>query len=322
MQDEVILRFKFKFKRCKDLPMAMSDPQCAVIEDRVYVGGGTGNNKCDHTAQSQVFEYSLIEKQWNVLTHNPARYFGLTNFLGELVSVGGILSSTSTITGNVSVFNFAEKSWKDDKILPLTTKRFHPTVIAHGKYLAVCGGVAQGGSTTDVVEVLVGNQWCRGPQLPHRICHAKHAIVDHSCYLVGGAFSLAPSGPSNALISIPLSFLLSDSQCADSKSQWEEHRKQVYSLSSHYVSHYYPAITNHGGILLMVGEWNHKLMVPTANVSAYSSEANIWVKVQELPEPICSLAASTQLRNGAIMLIGGVDSKGKSSRVFLMSQEL
>ena len=320
MQDEIFL--KFKFKQCEDLPMAMSDLQCAVIDDHVYVGGGTGDDKSDHTAQSQVFEYTLLRKKWVLLTYNPARYFGLTNFMGNLVSVGGIRNPIN-ITGNVSVFDFAEKNWRDDKILPMPTKRFHPTVVTHGKYLAVCGGVIQGGSTTDLVEVLVGDQWCRGPQLPHRICHAKHAIVDHSCYLTGGAWSLNPLVPSNASISIPISFLFADSdtQCAESKPQWEEHRKLVCNSSLHGNSHYYPAIANHGGILLMIGGWNHKLSAPTNNVFAYSSEAHVWVKVQELPEPLCSLAASTQLRNGAVMLIGGVDLKGKSSHVFLMSQK-
>ena len=320
MQDKIFL--KFKFKQCEDLPMAMSDLQCAVIDDHVYVGGGTGEDKSDHMAQSQVFEYTLVRKRWVLLAHNPARYFGLTNFMGKLVSVGGILTSND-ITGNVSVFDFARKTWKDDKILPIPTKRFHPTIITCGKCLAVCGGVTHGGSTTDMVEVLVGEQWHRGPQLPYRICHAKHAIVDHSCYLLGGASSFSPLIPSTASISIPLSFLMSEScsqQAEFQPQQWEEHRKHVYNSFSYGNSQYCPAIANHGGILLIIGGWNEILWVPTTNVFAYSSEADMWVKVQELPEKLCSLAASTQLSNGAIMLVGGTDSKGKSARVFLMSR--
>ena len=324
MQDEIFL--KFKFKQCEDLPTAMSDLQCAVIDDHVYVGGGTGEDKSDHKAQSQVFEYTLVRKRWVLLAHNPARYFGLTNFMGKLVSVGGILTSND-ITGNLSVFDFTEKTWKeDDKISPMPIKCFHPTVVAYGKCLAVCGGVTHGGSTTDMVEVLVDEQWHRGPQLPYRICHAKHAIVDHSCYLLGGASSFKPSIPSNASISIPLSFLMSDSGSQQAEFQpqctWEEHRKYVYNSILYYTSQYYPTIANHGGILLIIGGCNQKLGVPTANIFAYSSEANIWIKVQELPEQLCSLAASTQLRNGAIMLVGGTDSKGKSARVFLMSRNI
>lgn len=301
--------------------MAMSDPQCAVIDDCVYVGGGIGDKKSDHTAQSQVFEYCLQRKTWKLLAHNPARYFGLTNFMGKLISVGGILA-LNEITGNVSMFDFVKKSWNDDKILSMPTKRFHPTVVAHGKYLAVCGGVTQGGSTTDMVEVLVGDHWCRGPQLPHRICHAKHAIVGHLCFLIGGDFSLNPLASSNASISIPISLLLDiESQLAEIKPQWEEQNKYVYDSNSYSNSPYYPAIANHGGILLMIGGWNYELSAPLADVFAYSSEANVWVKVQKLPGPLCSSVASTQLRNGAIMLVGGIDSKGKCSRVILMSQK-
>ena len=183
--------------------------------------------------------------------------------------------------------------------------------------------MTHGGSTTDVVEVLVGDQWCRGPQLPYRICHAKHAIVGHSCYLLGGAFSCYPLVPSNASISIPLSFLFADAQCAEVKPQWEEHRKQVYDSSLHGNSHYYPAITNHSGLLLMIGGWNQNLEPTcTCNMFVYSPEADLWIRVQELPEYSHSSAASAQLRNGAIMLIGGVNSKGKSTHVYLMSQTI
>lgn len=128
---------------------------------------------------------------------------------------------------------------------------------------------------------------------------------------------------SNASISIPLSFLLSDaeSHCVKFQPQWEEHKKQVYDSSSYHNSHYYPAIANHGGILLTIGGWNYEVLAPIANIFAYSSEADVWVKVQKLPEPLCSLTASIQLSNGAIMLVGGIDSKGKCSRVLLMSQK-
>ena len=72
----------------------------------------------------------------------------------------------------------------------------------------------------------------------------------------------------------------------------------------------------------MIGGWNHQLMLPTANMFAFSSDANIWVKVQQIPEPLSKLAASRQLRNGAIMLVGGVGSDGKSAHVYLMSHKI
>ena len=306
--------------------MAMSDPQCAVLEDRVYVGGGTGEDKSDHTAQSQVFEYSIIDKKWSLLSHNHARFFGLTTYLGQLVSVGGILQPND-ITGKIGVFDFTDKIWDHDKILPMPTKRFYPTVISYGNHLAVCGGVTHGGSTTDMVEVLVNNeQWCRGPKLPYRICRAKPILFDRSCYLIGGDFSEGPLVPSKAFVSIPMSFLIfpQPSPGSDTYISWE------------YVSHnsstnYYPAIANLGGVVLMVGGSDHsKLMVPNNKVYAYSAEATMWVRVENLPNPRCSLAATAQLQNGATMLIGGVEktvegdknTKKKSSCVTLMSLRL
>ena len=310
---------KFKFKKCPDLPMAMSDAQCAVIEDRVYVGGGAGEEISDHALQSQVFEYTLAERKWSSLCPNHVRFFGLTNFCGKLVSIGG-MTSTNYISGNVSVFDFAKNRWNMDDILPgMPTKRFYPTVISHGKYLIVCGGVTQGGSTTDSVEVLINKQWCKAPRLPHRICLAKPAVVDNSLYLVGGAVSLSPRVPSNALVSIPMFFLVA----SPSLSEWKDHKKHICDLSTDDDSIYDPSIANHGGILLMLGGWSHKLGAPTNSVFAYSSDACMWVKADNLPHPeTCyRFTASAQLQNGAIMLIGGINmTNSKSSRVLLMSQ--
>ena len=301
--------------------MAMSDVQCAVIEDKVYVGGGIGENESDHAAQSLVFEYSPAEKKWRLLSQNHVRFFGLTNFLGMVVSVGGLLA-TNAITGDVGVFDFTENRWRVDKISPMPTKRFHVTVISHGACLAVCGGIAQGGNLTDIVEVLINKQWCKAPRLPYRICLAKSVVGDHSCYIVGGAFSLSPLAPSNALISIPLSFLASPSM--SDQNEWTNHTKYICDSTTctDDNSNYYPATANHGGILLMLGGWSHKLSTPTSDVFAYSSEADIWVKAEKLPEPRCRFTATPQLQNGAIMLIGGVEKANKkSSGVLLMSQE-
>ena len=315
-----ILSLKFKFKRRADLPIAMSDAQCAVVEDRVYVGGGRGEDQSDHAAQSQVFEYSLAEKKWTSLSQNHVCYFGLTNFLGRLVSLGG-MSSDNSITGDVSVFEFSKNRWDRKRLLPMQTKRFHPSVISHGSCLAVCGGIVPGGNPTNIVEVFVNGQWCQGPRLPHRICLAKPTIADHSCYLVGGAFSLTPLAPSNALISIPLSILLSPTPSDPYQNKWTEHRKHMCDFSTDKSSNYYPTITNHAGILLMIGGWSHTLSSPTDSVFAYSSEACMWVRADNLPEPCSRIAATPQLQNGAIMLIGGVDKANrKSACVFSMIQ--
>lgn len=320
---------KFKFKKCADLPTAMSDLQCAIINNRVYVGGGTGEDKTDHAAQSQVFEYSLLDKAWHLLSHNPARFFGLATFLGRLVSIGGRLPD-NTITGKIGVFNFAKGSWDEDKIPSMPTKRCYPTVVSHGKYLAVCGGVTQGGGTTDIVEVLINNeQWCSGPRLPHRLCLAKQTMINHSCYLTGGACSVSPLQllPSNSLLSISLSSLVSQPATPprESSKRWDNHRNHFSDSFAKFNSdtNYYPTIANHGGIMLMIGGWNQDLMAPNEDIYAYSPIACMWVKVQKLPKACCSLAASAQLPNGAIMLIGGVEKvQGKSrkiSSVMLMS---
>ena len=293
----------------------MSDLQCAVIEDRVYVGGGSGDDKSNHTPQTQIFEYCESIDRWTVLTQNSTRFFGLVNYKGKLVTIGGMCVNNS-ISADVNVFDFSSKTWDDNEIPPMPTKRFYPAVISHGFQLAVIGGVTLGGSTTDKVEVFAEGQWCKAASLPHRMCLTKPVLFDRSLYLFGGLFSCNPEAPSKAVISIPLSKLFAP---------LDMNPGDYWKTESHEDSHtlqYRLTAANFGGMLFAIGGWSPTLLAPVTNIVAYSSIAKMWVKVENLPRPRSSCGATVQLQGGQVMVVGGIektDSVKISANVLLMS---
>ena len=166
----------------------MCDPQCAVVNDTVYVGGGLTDSKLANEGQGEVFEYNQLENKWNTLPTCLTRRFGLAHFCGKLLTMGGITKS-NMLSGSVCEFNRNTDTWEVDPIPPFPTKRFFPAIVSHGSILAVCGGVIQGGSLTDNVEVFKDGGWHTASRLPHRCALAKPVIIGDSCFLMGGYFS-------------------------------------------------------------------------------------------------------------------------------------
>lgn len=296
----------------------MSDLQCALIEDRVYVGGGTGDDKSDHISQSQIFEYIQSTDEWTFLTRNSTRFFGLVGYKGKLVTIGGMCAKHS-ISGDVNIFDFTTKTWDSNEIPPLATQRYYPTVISHCSRMAVLGGVTTGGSTTDKVEVFIEGQWHRAPTLPHRICLAKPVLFGKSLYLFGGLFSHNPEAPSKAVNYIPLSKLFTPLVDKEREKQaWK-----IHSSESSATLQYRSAAANFGGMVFAIGGWSPELLAPTTDIVAYSMTAEMWVKVENLPQPRYSCGTTPQLQNGEVMVVGGIektaDVKKRSSNVLLVS---
>ena len=291
----------------------MSDLQCVVIEDNVYVGGGTGEDKSDHASQSQIFQYSQSHDQWTVLTQSSTRFFGLVSYKGKLVTIGGMCAHHS-ILGDVNVFNLTTKTWDDNEIPPISTQRYYPAVLSHSFCLAVLGGVTIGGSTTDKVEVFIEGQWHKAPSLPHRICLAKPALLGSSFYLLGGLFNRNPEAPSKAVTSISLSRLFKP--LVDEKPD-----KKVWKVDSPLPLQYRSAAANVGGMMFAIGGWSPVLLAPTTDIIGYSGSAQMWVKVDNLPQPRYSCGVTPQLPSGDIMVIGGTeknaDVKKRSAKVLL-----
>ena len=72
------------WKQCADLPTRLSEGKTAIINGKVYCGGGATNND-----QHIVYCYDPSQNKWSTLPLLPVYWFGLGQVNGKLVAVGG-----------------------------------------------------------------------------------------------------------------------------------------------------------------------------------------------------------------------------------------
>ena len=167
------------------------------IGSTIYCGGGyTGNIDTER----QVFQYNPQKDTWSQLPICPTRYFGLTQLDGKLVTVGGSRIDQPIPINDVYVFQDSE-TWENSVIPPLPTARFYPTAFNYKSTIVVSGGVthwhtdSELRTRTNTVEVFQTKtcQWYYAEPLPVAHSDMSCAIVNDSCYLIGGNKLGAPS---------------------------------------------------------------------------------------------------------------------------------
>ena len=280
------------------------------IGSTIYCGGGyTGSND---TAR-QVFQYIPKQDTWSQLPICPTRYFGLTQLDGKLVTVGGEDHDQTDIPINdVYVFQESE-TWESSFIPPLPTARFYPTAFNYKSTIVVSGGITQWhtdsihSTRTNAVEVFQTKmyQWYHAEPLPVAHSRMSCAIVNDTCYLIGGTKSDAPSIQAYCTsLSILISRALppdhpetsSTPQAPPSPPTWQvlPECPLVYSTAAEL-----------GGCLLAIGGMDDSNS-PSSAVHMYSPSTNSWIRISsgDLPVPRFS-AAATQLEGGEVIFVGG-----------------
>ncbi len=109
-------------------------------------------------ARAAVFISSDTFYNWNIC-QVPSKGFSLTCFRSKLVLVGGKETGTQKLTNNLWVSSEGE-NW-ELSLPPMPTEREFPITTAIAETLMVAGGYSEHMEQLDVVEVLVGGEWCR-----------------------------------------------------------------------------------------------------------------------------------------------------------------
>ena len=151
--------------------------------ESVYVGGRT----TEHT----VLQYSWRRGVWSTLPECPVLWFGLTQFMGRLTTVGGS-DKTGSKTGRVYQFASESQRWQES-LPPMPTARSNVTVVSHPSSsrempaIAVCGGFTNVG-VVKTVEVYSHStsQWHTAEPLPTPLSHLTSSTVGDIAYLLGG----------------------------------------------------------------------------------------------------------------------------------------
>ena len=292
-----------------DLPVAMTQHQIVRIGSTIYCGGGyTGKGK-----SRLVFQYNPKQDTWSQLLICTTIHFGLTQLDGKLVTVGGRRSDQFIPINDVYVFQDSE-TWENSIIPPLPTARMYPTAFNYKSTIVVSGGIthwdtdSEHSTYTDAVEVFQTKtyQWYHAEPLPVAYSNMSCAIVNDTCYLIGG--NKSDGYASRQAYCTSLSNLISRALPPDhpetSSTPQASPSPPTWQVLPRCPLSYFTAAELGGGLLAIGGRDNSDSS--SSAVHMYSPSTNSWVRISsgDLPVPRF-VAAATQLEGGEVIFVGG-----------------
>ena len=174
-------RYLLDWKACSDIPIGMKGA-CGVFHDnQLLIGGGcTGNSKAD----SRLYAYSPDVDMWKVLPPSPLKWFGMVEWKGQLVLIGGKDAGRTDdhiLSNKLAVW---ERGKWQFSLPAMPIPRVSPTAVSHGKYLAVTGG--RRGYLGCCVDTLDADsmQWHRLPSVPINTLPHTTAVCNNKIYLL------------------------------------------------------------------------------------------------------------------------------------------
>ena len=277
---------------CTPLPEPVVDPQCVLLHDVLYVGGGlipSGDN-------SKLFMSNTVNKRlvWDVC-RTPTEFYALTTYHSQLVLVGGRDREPSNMLWTLS--SDAGMNWQPS-IQKMPTKRWGAAAMNTGtpEYLVVAGGKGVGGCALDTVEVFTGKEWCTVDSLPQN-CHY------HKCIIHGGKYYLCGGYPYNIAYCCDIKSILKSCE------KFGINKAPVWSQFEFPLE--YSSLVSFGQHLISIGGiTNYNYSSPDI-VALSPLTHQSWVYVGKLPIGLLT-AASIVLPTGELVVIGG-DHGGESS---------
>ena len=293
---------QLQWKRCADLPVKMIILQSVVVGGRLYVGGGT--TITDSNDDVLVFQYIPERNEWATLPPHTMCYFGLGQFQGDLITVGG-LDKEGSESGKVYRFNKQSHKW-EEFLKPMPTARALLSLITTQSAIIACGGVT--GATSDgkttfysTVEVYTTStsQWSTTDPLPITCGGMTSVTIADTCYLRGGDDQ---NKSTKTVLYAPISSLVQKARSQQAASS--SHPDSVWKTLPD-IPLLGSASASLGGCLLAVGGMNGQGETLSA-VHIFIPLTNTWVRVNsgDLPQPRYACTA-IQLPDSNLMVIGG-----------------
>lgn len=293
------------WRRCADLPVAISAPQVVRIGDCVYVGGGYRKPG----AIKAVFCYNLLRDTWTALPHCPTYQHGLAKLSDELVAIGGILTGPLGEITN-KVMTFRDGTWKE--VLPLMpTQRCLLSTTSYDNRLIIAAGGIQSiksngkPSRTNTVELFIAErQWYTTKSLPFPTYTFSTSIIGNRCYILGGVG--APDESCTTLYAT-LSSLLENAEPAESGYSTLQCMATWRRLKGRHPLPSSSLVELDGKLVALGGErWSQLSIHGTKFISTYNVPTNTWVECKgaELPVPLYRPGV-VKLDNDEVVVVGG-----------------
>ena len=296
------------------MPVRMKGSQAAVHRGHVYVGGGyTGHVQSEMT----VYDYDPNFDLWAELPVAPMRWFGIAEFKGQLVLVGGkdVEGKGMKMTNRIAAYSDEESKWVH-LYPPMSAARSQPVVFSHAHLLVVAGG--RKGVLDYHVEIFNGTQWTQAAPLPVPCSPMSSHLHNGRWYLLGG---VAYTTIHHMALDDYLAPLLEEGATAQRHTDtvepsWEKlatlpfTASRIVSIGRHVTVLSSPR-GSPGGL--------EGCRESSVHVHQFPNEKDGWVHVGKLPS-VCGTASHIRLHRGELYLFGGdVDGTHYSNRVYRVS---
>ena len=177
-----------------DMPFGASwRVHAVVLEGNVYVGGGKILDWPTRENGYKVMKYDVAKKKWSMLPRYIARSFTMVIVNNHLVLVGGKESGriTDKVTDKLGVWEADEKKWTHPyPKMPTARSRCSAFVYGNSEWLITVGGNAFREEKQDLMRIEILNfstlEWCEGPRAPVPLEDMQTAVVQGTCYFMGG----------------------------------------------------------------------------------------------------------------------------------------
>ena len=296
------------------MPVKMEKPQAVVMGEKVYVGGGLTESFDNY---NQVFQYDPLRNEWSRLAPHYVLAFAMAQFMGKLITVGGLIQDSVATSNKVHCFNEPSQKW-EEFLTPMPTARAGLSVATTQYAIVASGGIISSKDMTcATVEVYSSetSQWYTADPLPVLCRDMTSVTIADTWYQLGG---YGDDKPTPTVLYAPLTDLIQKAilsththQSACPKTVWKTLPDTPLKES---------AAASVNGNLLTVGARKKETGTSPA-VYIFLPLTNSWVSVTtgDLPEPRFACTA-VQLSSNQLLVVGGRDNQNKCTKtVFLGS---
>ena len=283
-----------EWEECKKLPVGVQDPQCVLLNDKLYVGGAS--DMLSMPEDMYVLYVSNTDlRSWSTLT-TPIGYYGLSTFKSQLVLVGG-RDEKLWITDRLWL-SCDGTNWNDE-LAPMPLKCFSPTVVKTScgplERLIVAGGVGEEFAKISTVRVFSEEQWWTVELRPVLTWCLR--AIEHDGYLIamGEGEEFTTSLMAYCKMDSFLEAAMHPGTDADPSRLVDLWKCLDGPLES-------PNAVSLGRDLLAVGAYTF-----TSKIFGYSFTSHSWVHIGDMPQELLNSGIHV-LPSGDMLVLGGAQS--------------
>ena len=283
MQVDILSPYvELKWKKCRSLPVSMSNAQAVWMGDKLYVRRRKTLAKRD---AARLYIYTPKTDTW-ISINTPVLDFALVTYRSQLVLVGGkeyINGREGSVTNKL--WTLTEHSQWRETLPSMATNRCGASAVEFADNIVVAGGVVDDiGSKTDIVEVYNSHHWAEARCLLESLYRARSAVLNGHWYLMGGCKQ------DDEVYSASLESLVASCKLHKKPATGKKLPAMPTTRSS--------AAVFGNRVIAVGGDVN------SSSIHAYSPQTQTWECVGDMPVGLrCSCTAI--LPTGELMVIGG-----------------